>query len=162
MLTANYIYSTRDGGQTWKCHVDIYETIGVSPLIDSGIWRPRDIDFVGGRDGWVAAPLVSYGWVKPFGKWMYRTVDGGNTWYWLDQPGQFDPDVFLDTDAIEFVDRHRGWAVGDGVWFTDDDGDTSTKKLSGLFTAVHFANSLEGWIAGVGLPSGGRSRKTRL
>ena len=162
MLTANYIYSTRTGGQTWKCHVDVYETIGDggrSPVIDAGIRRPRDIDFVDSRHGWVAAPLVSYGWVKPFGKWMYRTVDGGNTWYWLDQPGQFDPDEFLDTDAIEFVDRRRGWAVGDGVWFTDDGGETWTKKLSGLFTAVNFANSHEGWIAGVELPSGGRSRK---
>jgi len=162
MLTANYIYSTRDGGLTWKCHVDVYETIGEggrSGLVDAGIRRPRDIDFVDGRAGWIAAPLVSHGWVKPFGKWMYRTVDGGNTWYWLDQPGQFAPDEFLDTNAIEFVDRRRGWAVGDGVWFTDDGGDTWTKKLSGLFTAVHFANSHEGWIAGVELPSEGRSRK---
>lgn len=161
-LTANYIYSTRDGGQTWKCHVDVYETIGDagrSPVIDAGIRRPRDMDFVDSRVGWVAAPLVSYGPVKPFGKWMYRTVDEGNTWHWLDQPNQFAPDEFLETNAIEFVDRRRGWAVGDGVWFTDDGGETWTKKFSGLFTAIHFENSNEGWIAGVELPSEGWSRE---
>ena len=163
MLTANYIYSTRDGGQTWKCHVDIYKTVGDggrSPLIDAGIRRPRDIDFVDTRVGWVAAPLASYTRRKPHGKWMYRTVDEGNTWSWLDQPSQFDPDESIEIDAIEFLDSRRGWAVGDGVWFTDDGGETWTKKFSGLFTAIHFANSREGWFAGIELPSEGRPRET--
>ena len=60
------------------------------------------------------------------------------------------------------MDSRRGWAVGDGVWFTDDGGETWTKKFSGLFTAIHFANSHEGWFAGVELPSEGRPREAPL
>lgn len=155
--TANYIYSTRDGGQTWRCHVDVYTTgadPGRSPVIDHGSRSPVDIDFGDSRVGWIGAAPSPYYFTDD--KWIYRTVDGGTTWEWLGHPRLAGQVKSIYIEAIDVVDSHRGWVIGNGVWFTRDGGDTWTQKLSGYYTAIH-ADVNEAWVVGITwLPIGGR------
>lgn len=155
--TANYIYSTHDGGQTWKCRVDVYLTgsdPGESPVVDHGSRSPVDIDFGDVRVGWIGSAPSPYYFTDD--KWIYRTADGGSTWEWLGHPRLAGNVKSIYIDAIDVVDSYRGWVIGNGVWFTRDGGDTWTQKLSGRYTAIH-ADVNEAWVVGITwLPSGGR------
>lgn len=125
-LAGNFLCSTRDGGQSWKCQVHIYETelIGLTG-INTWLRVPRDVDFVNRQ----------VGWITPRQGWMYHTTDGGITWklggvpfLWFDE--------YL--TKIDFVDESRGWAIGTaGVWFTADGGRSWTKKRNGSHTALY-------------------------
>jgi photosystem II stability/assembly factor-like uncharacterized protein len=55
--------------------------------------------------------------------------------------------------AVQFVDEHEGWAVGDEgvVWHTIDSGQTWERQPTGLrasLRSVQFLNPYTGWIAG--------------
>ncbi len=64
-------------------------------------------------------------------------------------------------NAVQFVDRNEGWAVGDEgvVWHTIDGGRTWERQATGIhgsLRALHFLNPYSGWIAGrEELPGGG-------
>jgi photosystem II stability/assembly factor-like uncharacterized protein len=63
--------------------------------------------------------------------------------------------------AVQFVDEHEGWAVGDEgvVWHSIDGGQTWERQPTGVrasLRSVHFLNPYTGWVAGrVELPGGG-------
>lgn len=126
LLAGNFFCSTRDGGQSWKCQVHVYETERIGW---SGInlwWRaPIDVDFVNRQAGWIA----------PSQGWMYHTTDGGVTWKLANAPSLWFDEYLTD---IDFVDESRGWAISyAGVWFTADGGQTWTKKRHGHHTALY-------------------------
>src|SRR5436309_1109809 len=55
--------------------------------------------------------------------------------------------------AVQFVDRHEGWAVGDEgvVWHTIDGGRNWERQPTGTRAALrglHFLTPYTGWVAG--------------
>jgi photosystem II stability/assembly factor-like uncharacterized protein len=55
--------------------------------------------------------------------------------------------------AVQFVDREEGWAVGDEgvVWHTIDGGQTWERQLTGVrasLRSLHFLNPYTGWVVG--------------
>ena len=136
MEVGNFIYSTRDGGNTWKCHVEFFPWSGADDL-GLSYRRPVDIDFINRE----------IGWITHFGTFMYRTTDGGMSW---ERTGHPYPIWITGIHNIEFVDESRGWAIakGDnsGVWYTSDGGQTWTEKLSNSCLAV-FADMNNVWVA---------------
>src|SRR4051812_23312820 len=55
--------------------------------------------------------------------------------------------------AVQFVDPHEGWAVGDEgvVWHTIDGGRQWERQPTGVrasLRSVHFLNPYTGWVAG--------------
>ena len=138
MEVGNFIYSTRDGGNTWKCHVEFFPWSGEH---DRGLLyrAPVDIDFISREIGWITQR----------GTIMYRTTDGGMSW---ERTGHPHPMWITGIHNIEFVDESRGWAIGwrddSGVWYTSDGGQTWTEKLSDTCLAV-FADMNNVWVATV-------------
>ena len=132
MDIGNFIYSTRDGGNTWKCHVEFVPWRGGDDL-GLSYRRPVDMDFISRE----------FGWFTQCGTFMYRTTDGGMSW---ERTGHPYPDSIYGIYNIDFVDESRGWAVGDGAWYTSDGGQTWTEKLSGSCWAV-FADMNNVWVA---------------
>lgn len=136
MDIGNFIYSTRDGGITWKCHVEFFPWRGGH---DHGLsyMAPVDMDFISREIGWFTQR----------GRFMYRTTDGGMSW---ERTGHPYPDSLYGIDNIDFVDESRGWAIarGDdsGVWYTSDGGQTWTQKLPDSCLAV-FADMNNVWVA---------------
>ena len=156
-LAGNFLCTTRDGGQSWKCQVHVYRTIHIGHSgLHLALRAPRDLDF--------ASPQV--GWVASIAGWIYYTADSGTTWelvkYPLSPLGGGKPaenrEIFI--TQIDFVDAARGWAVAwGGVWFTADGGQTWRQQLSGHYEAV-YADETGVWVAGLG-PSPTNFRETR-
>lgn len=93
------VLRTTNGGLTW-------ESVGACTGGDEEYWT---LSFVDALHGW-ATSGPSYVWV---------TVDGGVTWE------QREHTYWYSTFAIDFADLQHGWAgTGDGVYLTDDDGET--------------------------------------
>ena len=120
------IVATRDGGDTWT-------------LRPSGTeWPLDDVDFGSGPIGWA----VGLGGV-------FKTSDGGWTWT-AQRSGLADVGRL---QAVDFVDRWQGWAVGaDGAIVHTADGGLSWRRQSSGVTVdlegVSFANSTLGIAVG--------------
>ena len=141
-LAGNFLCSTRDGGQSWKCQVHVYRTIHIGHShLNLALRAPKDLDFINPKVGWVA----------PNAGWIYHTADSGTTWELVRNPlGGDKPEDNRGRyiSQIDFVDESRGWAVArHGVWFTPDGGQTWQHKLSGWFDAV-FADDNGVWASG--------------
>jgi photosystem II stability/assembly factor-like uncharacterized protein len=86
------------------------------------------------------------GWVAGWGMILF-TVNGGANWIQqLTVPN-------MQFSAVDFVDRYRGWAVGEGgmIYHTDNGGFEWMAQSSGLNTFIHdvdFLDSLNGWVVG--------------
>lgn len=148
MDIGNFIYSTRDGGNTWKCHVEFFPWRGGHGGHDLGLsyMAPVDIDFIS----------PEFGWFTQRGRFMFRTTDGGMSW---ERTGHPHPDSIYGIRNIDFVDESRDWAVDDGVWYTSDGGQTWTEKLPDSCWAV-FAEMNNVWVAtSHKLPTGERVRR---
>lgn len=136
VLEANFFCATSDAAHTWKCHVQPYPWIGLKGD-GRGPRRPYDVDFVDRQTGWIS----------PRKEWMHRTGDGGLTWEWTGHPHPAIGNPYI--DKIDFVDESLGWAIGVGLWITEDGGKTWTENLRGFFNSL-FADLNGVWVAGVG------------
>ena len=132
MDIGNFIYSTRDGGNTWKRHVEFFPWRGGDDLGLSYL-APVDMDFINREIGWFTQSGII----------MYRTTDGGMSWERTSHPY---PDTISGIRYIDFVDESRGWAVRDGVWYTSDGGQTWTEKLPAACFVV-YADMNKVWVA---------------
>ncbi|GEM_PF-3877089 len=118
--------------------------------------RPRDIQFLDTLNGWLAA-LIPVGQTATSGGGIYRTSDGGVTWY---------QSCIVDSAplySLSFVDKEYGWACGSkAVVLKTTNGGKSWGKcnLTSLlnhedtlfeFTSVIFLNRAEGWMGGIKL-----------
>jgi len=132
---AGTIIRTEDGGETWK----------KAALTGPVYARNQDVDFVDALNGWIIGR-----------EGVRRTEDGGATWERIDEEQK------LEGNAIQFLDRNRGWVAGKfgAVYRTEDGGVTwetvpaygSLEGLSGddkpNFLSLHFVDENHGWIAG--------------
>jgi photosystem II stability/assembly factor-like uncharacterized protein len=113
---AGVVYSTTDGGMTWK---EQY-----SPGVDITLTA---VDFVDVSTGWAAGFPTSS---SLDGGFVFHTSDGGMTWE-RQEPGGFFDNLW----DIQFIDEERGYTVGFNyiaawgppVYRTQDGGATWTK-----------------------------------
>ena len=122
-----FVRKTEDGGKTWQeqDYGADHNLLGVY-LVD----RDR---------GWL---------VGGEGGWIYRTLNGGQTWTRVKMPGGW---VYL--QDIVFIDNNRGWAVGwGGTILHSTDGGVSWQRqdadASGILEGVYFINEQKGWVVG--------------
>jgi photosystem II stability/assembly factor-like uncharacterized protein len=119
------VLRTTDGGGTWQ-----------NTVIDTNL-AIASLAFVSTTDGWAATRTGG----------IYRTSDGGVTWDSLST-------TFFVVQQITFLTDRRGWAAGPrGRIARTTDGGLSWEFSFGLpvrsdFFAVHFADSLLGFVSG--------------
>ena len=154
VLAGGSIYSTNDGGRTWR------EAHKFSPVqfADSAP-ELYSLRFNGKKRGWVVGS-VSRG-DAIVGSILAITRDGGASWEILHAPSQ------AELIHIDFVDEKHGWIVGaDGtILRTEDSGESWTKQVSGTTATLYhvdFRNENQGWAVGergtiVRTVDGGRS-----
>lgn len=165
------IKHTTDGGQTWVdqtspignhlyslCFIDSLEgwAFGLYGYVlhttDAGnIWVVQyqfpnqlwimDGMFIGPDTGWVA------GYTGPAEGKIYKTTDGGNSWFLLS------PGTNGNFYGIDFYDLNLGWAVTSGlgvVTHTTDGGNTWFPQVvySSSLLEVKFADASNGWVVG--------------
>ena len=123
------IWRTVDGGNTWESH-SLNTSVPIQRLYFSDAQR-----------GWALGKRGS----------LWSTEDAGVNWILL-LPGlpsipSSQPQAYWD---LFFVDRNRGWVIGDSIWTTDDGGKnwhTQPTTETG-FRSVHFVSPKSGWAVG--------------
>ena len=134
----NAVWSTSDGGLTWKAH-DAPSN-----------WYLSDVVFTDANHGWVVGHRE-----KDMGQLYYpiilATTDGGATW-----KKQYFPEhtVSLVLASVAFPDARHGWAVDNSgnIIATSDGGAHWKAQRSGTTDAlqsVTFVDASHGWIVAV-------------
>jgi photosystem II stability/assembly factor-like uncharacterized protein len=122
---------TTDGGLTWEKKGEIS--------------APEDICFLNDTLGWA----VGY---SPFGTdvgYIAKTIDGGETWEYLDI---MLPGYYIIPSGIEFIDSLKGFIVGEGITKTTDGGKNwfSDYSTNAYGYDIGFLNDKYGWICSWG------------
>ena len=128
------MYQTIDGGRTWQTDLKSIVPTKTAFFVD--------VDFVNDQVGWV---IGNTGRLGP--QYMFKTVDGGATWFELQVPGN------RGLGAIQFLDENLGWVGGSSgtVFHTTDGGATWLDRSIGRtvgFREVVFLDPLNGWFVG--------------
>ena len=139
--TGGGVWSTTNGGRTWKSHA-----------LRAG-WAFSSIDFIDASHGW-AAGAVSIPSDPNAGSTaaIFATSDGGVTWH--RQSLGVDSDQM---NTVSFVNANDGWAVGDGsdlggagtIVATTDGGVTWTPQSAGTdstLSGATFVDAEHGWL----------------
>jgi photosystem II stability/assembly factor-like uncharacterized protein len=124
---------TTDGGLSWQ-----------PQSLGTGTEFIFDIDFIDSQTGWVLGLYHR----------IYTTTDAGATWTPIDARS-------LDANAIHFLSKDVGWAVGSySISQTTDGGATWQQKADSpalppttgraALSAVDFADAQHGWAVGEG------------
>ena len=154
VLAGGSIFSTDDGGQTWR------EAHKFSPseFADSAP-ELYSLRFNGKKRGWVVGSVSRGDTIV--GSILAITRDGGASWEILHAPSQ------AELIHIDFVDEKHGWIVGAGgtILHTEDGGESWTKQESATTATLYhvdFRNEKQGWAVGergtiVRTTDGGRS-----
>lgn len=164
------IYSSVDGGLTWKFHseypqISYFHKIRFSnPLLgyiisDSGVFRTVD-----GGDSWQLVHPASIlfndidahgdlAWAPYLNKVLYST-DAGNSWHSV-QVFDFQGGIIRTIESITFTDERHGWlSVSDGrIYRTTDGGFTWTRdeQVAGVpLYSIRFLDHNNGWAVGSG------------
>ena len=129
--SAVVIWSTTDGGQTWKSS----QALNIAN-INMAFFKPSDISFSDAQHGWVLIHLDA-GMMHDYIT-IFTTADGGSTWKEVVDPSgptQTLPQSCYKSGMV-FLDANTGWVAGDcggvqsGVYFykTTDGGLTWTNQ----------------------------------
>jgi len=137
VLAGNIIFSTDDGGQTWRESRKFEPAEATAELYS--------LRFNGKKRGWVVGS-ASRG-DEVVNSIFAFTKDGGNNWEVLQAPTR------RELIHIDFVDDKHGWIVGAGgtIMHTDDAGETWVTQRSGTTNTifhVDFRNEHLGWAVG--------------
>jgi len=137
VLAGASIYSTVDGGHTWR-EIRTFNPEGATAELYS-------LRFNGKKRGWVVG-AASRG-DDVVNSIFAFTKNGGDTWEVLQAPTR------RELIHIDFVDDKHGWIVGAGgtIMHTDDAGETWTTQKSGTTNTVFhvdFRNEHHGWVVG--------------
>lgn len=121
---ASSVLYTDDGGRTWT-------------EVSLPIHGPKDVYFLDGTHGWVAA------W-DDMG--LLRTIDGGRSWLEMPVP----PPAPIST--VWFIDTLKGWVDFRGALLRTTDGGRTWEKLPVELTGgpeiqIFFLDTLLGWAA---------------
>jgi photosystem II stability/assembly factor-like uncharacterized protein len=171
--SSGVIRKTIDGGENWQSQAsgtsEILESVSfvdalhgwVAGLADGLTLRTAD-----GGDHWQAVYIpgggylssVSFvdeqvGWVASWAAAVFKTTDGGTTWF----EQHSDPETpYSGLNDIFFIDLDHGWVVGADAlegrsWSTTDSGNTWTEMHGGrehYLQSVHFVDPYNGWAVG--------------
>ncbi len=127
-----YLSFTSDGGNHW------------TTLMQDSVYDYFDVYFADEQHGWLVGGLDT----DPYTPKLYITTNGGMAWNEVALPQNAHT-----LRAITFVDRNRGWAVGERgtILHTTDGGQTWEVQNSGVSTVlfdVEFSDSLHGVAVG--------------
>ncbi|MEJ7576067.1 MAG: YCF48-related protein [Pyrinomonadaceae bacterium] len=139
-LAANGIYTTPDGGATWR------EARRFAPAeFDGAFPELYSVRFANKRRGWVVGSVSRRDTVVD--SLLLRTEDGGASWVRDRAPAR------EELINLDFVNAERGWVVGAaGTILRTADGGRTWKQLrlgtnAGLYS-VNFRNERVGWAVG--------------
>ena len=157
------VFSTSDGGQTWKMVVDPSQN-GTDTLPQS--FYKNGMTFLNADTGWIAGDFAG---TKP-GVFFYKTTDGGKTWANQDLPAPAStPDALTsESDACssyppQFVDANTGYMLvkctnlsgstpTNTAWtYKTTDGGINWTPLPALpkgIGSMFFLNNTTGWFLG--------------
>ncbi|GJM35026.1 MAG: hypothetical protein DHS20C18_40270 [Saprospiraceae bacterium] len=138
-MVSNYarVYRSVDGGESW----DI--------VFENEDWELATLDFVNGKEGWIAGSISSGGPVR-----VLHTIDAGETWEeQLAAPssgnGSFGPNVDL-----HFLNNQIGWFVNrTNLVYKTENGGESWNSFSiaqggnAYAMRIFFINDTLGWAA---------------
>jgi photosystem II stability/assembly factor-like uncharacterized protein len=99
-------WRTTDAGHTWTAS----QPIDLSALGAADFFQPADIRFIDARTGWFIAHLgvgMNHDYFT-----VLKTLDGGQTWTRLLDPGAGGPQSCQKT-GLHFNDAQNGWLTGD-------------------------------------------------
>jgi photosystem II stability/assembly factor-like uncharacterized protein len=113
------LFYTRDGGKIWE---EQYTGLTV---------QQNAICAIDSLTAWIAG---GYGWVS-------KTIDGGENWTAFNDGFQFS----MNWD-IQFIDAQHGWMVDDGVFYTEDGGQSWARISNSGGYAFHFIDLNQGWL----------------
>ncbi len=82
------------------------------------------------------------GWASNYSEYIRHTTDGGSSWS-IESIG-----TAFSINSLFFTDAFTGFAAGEGIYKTTDEGNTWTSKYSGNINAVFFIDALTGWGIG--------------
>ena len=136
------VWSTRNGGRTWKFHA-----------IHARSWAFTTIDFVDTSHGWAAGYTIipddpNAGSTAA----IFATSDGGASWH----KQHFATDAGW-MNMVSFVNTNDGWAVGNGsdmggagtIVATTDGGATWSPQSAGTdwdLSGITFVDAEHGWL----------------
>jgi len=126
--TNSILLKTTNGGDQW-----IPQTVGTPAKIN-------DLFFLNSQTGWISAD-----------GFIYKTVDGGQTWV-LQYSNNT---VFQTFNGIHFANQQTGWTVGNNAMIlnTENGGALWTTQNSAIpvnLQALYFIDDQLGWIVGQG------------
>lgn len=131
--SASTLYSTTDGGTSWR-------SVFVSPLNSSGTMTA--VSFISPTRGWVMAKDAS-------GPMVMATTTGGTQWSVVSSDARLQ-----NIRGIQFANANTGWVFGDTLYSTTNGGvswSPSTElpldpaRPSIHYVRVQFVNSQVGW-----------------
>lgn len=114
------IYRTYNGGLNWQ-------TINTN-LLDGF----KLIDFAQLNEGYAITRLGE----------VYRSTDNGESW-------QFTNTTLTNQIKLKMFQDGKGWSIGDGIWRTEDRGNSWLKQYEGNFVDAYFSNKDRGWVIGI-------------
>lgn len=116
---------------------------GLFRTLDGGVrWERTGPDLLATEMFWLDD---QFGWISNTGGDMYRTTDGGDSWFEARQATQW---YVYD---MHFVDSLNGWNVGfPAAMRTRNGGQTWTVVWvpTGAMNGVHFVDTARGWLCG--------------
>lgn len=137
--SAGIVLHSSDGGNTWE----LQQTPSTAFI--------KGIDFVDTQFGWAVGTEEE----RDINPVVLHTTDGGLTWTRQSLPEGYN--ALLSLAAVQFLDRQRGWVVGDFglAFYTEDSGTTWQKHQiqasDGFFRNlfdVSVIDSQRVWVAG--------------
>ena len=165
-----YVLRTYDGGETWtNTQSQMYSCAAIDFVNDS-------VGFAGGQDGivyrtidkgvtWDFLSQISIfidinelyftsknvGFVITYWGSVFKTIDGGISWSAIIRMNDYNYFDDRKSNAIYFVTDSIGFAVGNGVYKTIDQGDNWLRQnadTTKYYRSVFMLNEMEGFVVG--------------
>lgn len=124
------ILKTTNGGQNWL--IKLYSGAELA-----------SVTFIDENRGWAVGETFTSGWQSV----VHRSIDGGETWDYLQLPGG------QALYSVSFSDSLNGWIAGSygTIWHTNDGGqnwELQESNTDNYLYTISFMNNFTGWATG--------------
>ncbi len=150
VMAGLYLYDTADGGETWnEAALPAPDEVPGAYTDEMSMCEGTDLLFTDAQHGSLLVRCTDMNSMQAR-RWLYRTVDGGQSWSSALLPAPL--------GEITFLDENQGWyiappapdsTVGTKVYHTTDGGATWAELAAIDWSGpVNFADAQNGWVAG--------------